>query len=1028
MNIVCFGQQNWDYCWTAKQQLMTRLARRGHRVLYVDPDWDRSARGARESLALLRRSRRANLHELLAGRLHRFTYRYVPALGWRLNVQRYRRQLGRIVQELHFTEPVALALRPDALAAMDAVAPVARVYYAVDEWTAFGGYSDAERAQLRNSEEQMLRRTDLALAVSPRLHERMRRVQPNCFRLVNGADTEHFAPERALRLRPHPVLDGIPRPRICLLGQIDERVDLELLLTLARARPDWQLLLVGRVVRVDVTALAALPNVHLLGYHAYEELPRILRDVDACMLPYRSTELTESCDPLKVYEYLAAGKPVVAVPLEGLRSCREGIRFAQGPAEFLATLDAVLADPQRDVEQRLAIARQHDWSRRADELLERLEQARRSAKARPPRGVRGHELHRLPGAPEDYDDYGFRGRRVAIGSFRGRCVWWATRLLGRGYHALRLLARAARGRPARIRRILVVRHAYLGDLVVFTAALQALRSAYPDARIVLGVQRGMNVAGLITNGRLVDEVQELDFLADPSRLRKLLGIARLFATGYDAVLFGLGFFLREEAFFAGAPYCMGIYNGHAWQRLLSRALPLDRTQHEVDVNVRLVEMLAGRTLPVPPPRLFTDEMFGRKQLVPLLARLGVPSDAPLLAIHPGARKASRRWPLERFAEVARRILLQRPALHVVLLGVPSERPLAMRLIQQLPDGLRTRVHNAAAMTDLPALIALVQRCRAVLCNDSGIMHLTRTVGTPLLALLGPENDARWGPYRDGPGPAVALRMVVPCSPCARKICEHHLCMRSLDVDLVHEHLVQLLAQAAARPGRSAEAAAAAVDHPVVVHRLSRSFGELAAAGFELPAVSVVNAPPQLAHLLLGGPARPGTWRRRTAPIDAAYPSIEAIQVAAAAATLPAEDRGVALLADSDPATAWRELLALVSGELLAVAEPDESWGAGEIAEHVAALLRQPLAVASVTRPDGNDATRSGRGLLRLTHLQSLIGDWLAETQERSTDGAREPLLAWLERRHIVMRIAVPPLRGGDRNRERPAAHAYDEAI
>lgn len=1004
MDVVCFGQQDWDHCWTGKQQLMTRIARRGCRVLYVDPEWDQRAQGVRANAARLRDGIDGCVRELEAGRLLHFRYRAAPALGWRLNRRRYLAQLRALVRRLHFTEPVAFALRPDAGPAMDAIDPALRVYYAVDEWSAFGGLRDDERQLLRRLEDELLQRIDLAIGVSPRLFERFRRTAPAAMLLECGADAMHFSPQRAMRLASHPRLAELPRPRIGFIGQVDDRLDEELVLQLARARPRRQIVLVGRVTKTArVDALAREPNVHLLGYQPYDELPRILRDLDVCILPYRSTELTESCNPLKVYEYLAAGKPVVATPLEGLRVCRGEIALARGAAAFTAEIDRALADPTTGRERRLALARRHDWSQRVDELLRELHAALRERRRKPPRGIGSRELARLPAAPETYDDYGFRSRQVAIGTFTGRAAFAMSRGIGRLARGVRFLARCATGRPAAVQRILVVRHTYLGDLVVFTSALQALRAAFPRARIVLGVQRGMGVRDLVATGGIVDDVLELDFMRDDSRLRRLAGIARLVLSGYDAVLSGLGFFLREEAFFAGAPKHYGIYNGHAWQRLLTRALPLDTSEHEVDVNVRLVEMLAGRALPTPLPRLFVDEAAGSAGCDALLRRLGVPDGAPLLVVHAGSRKASRRWPRERFIEVLRRVLAQRPELHVVLTGVASERPLCEEILAGLPPGVRSRAHDVAGTTEVATLVHLLRRARAALCNDSGVMHMARTLGTPLLALLGPENDQRWGPYRLGPGPAIAVRTVVPCAPCSRRTCDLHMCMRSLAVDTVLGHLDRLLDRAAEdhRTLASNGSPAAAdgdgdVDlHELELHRSRLGFADLAAAGHELPLVSMVAVPAQRAGTLLGSPAPgadAGTDPAAGTPRhpDPDYPRIEIVE--------PGERD----LAAVDSAAAWRQLVGATAGELIAVAEPGHEFATGEIAEHVAALLRQPLAVASLTRANGAGAPR--RGVLRIDALPSTIAAWRSEAPRRT-------LLDWLDRHQPVMRVSAPVARG-----------------
>jgi UDP-galactopyranose mutase len=249
MNIICFGQQDWSHCWTGKQQLLTRLARRGHRILYVDPTWSREPRRLPDELRVLVSSRPPGLREVGPGTLFVHRHAFLPSLGWRLNVRMHRVALARLVRALHLPGAVALVMRPGDADRVDAVRPAARVYFAVDEWTEFPGYRAEERLRLRADEEEQLRRAHLALAVSPRLVQRFRELCPRVELLENGSDCEHLAPASLARAAPDPEIAALPGPsgpRIGFIGQVDERLDQELVRALALARPAWQLVLVGR--------------------------------------------------------------------------------------------------------------------------------------------------------------------------------------------------------------------------------------------------------------------------------------------------------------------------------------------------------------------------------------------------------------------------------------------------------------------------------------------------------------------------------------------------------------------------------------------------------------------------------------------------------------------------------------------------------------------------------------------------------------------------------------------------------------
>jgi glycosyltransferase involved in cell wall biosynthesis len=383
MDVVCFGQQNWDFCWTGKQQLMTRLAARGHRVLYVDPDLDLDTHALADVVRSVAPIVTGLAPREIAPRLWVFTHRYSPILRWRLSVRRFASVLRGCLERLGLERAICLTQWPRALPLSDLAPFAARVHYAIDEMTAYGGLPEAERLRTRALETELVRRSHRTLAVSPRLVARLREIQPDTWLLPSGADTEHFAPQRTAASSPLPELARLPRPLFGFVGQIDERLDPELLLAVAR-HCEGSIVLVGRVKPgVDVSALAACERVHFLGYRPFPALPAVLRDLDVCMVPFRRNALTDSSSPLKVYDYLAAGKPVVSVPLEGLLECACVVRLAETPGDFASAVAACLADPDTDRDRRLAVAAANSWEHRTDALEEHLgsalDAARRSA-------------------------------------------------------------------------------------------------------------------------------------------------------------------------------------------------------------------------------------------------------------------------------------------------------------------------------------------------------------------------------------------------------------------------------------------------------------------------------------------------------------------------------------------------------------------------------------------------------------------------------------------------------------------------
>ena len=377
-DIVCVGFADWDTdLWTNQHHLMSRLARE-NRVLFVESlglrqpqlagrDVKRIARRLRRGLAPPRAVDGLHVLSPLVIPLHRFAA--VRALNRRLLpllVRRATRRLG-------FERPILWAYVPQAEALLDALDPSLVVYHCVDDIAAQPGI---DGASFRASETRFATRAELVLASAPSLAERMRTLNGNVLFAPNVADTPLFA--RALE--PGPVdaaLDALPHPRIVFTGAVvATKLDVPLLIELARARPQWSFALVGPVgagdPRTDVSALSAEPNVHLLGARRYEQLPDVLRGADAGLIPYARNELTDGIFPMKVYEYLAAGLPVVATELPSIAGVPE-IAIAPDAAGIAALLDDALAhdDPARRAERSRA-AQAHSWDARLAEIADAI--------------------------------------------------------------------------------------------------------------------------------------------------------------------------------------------------------------------------------------------------------------------------------------------------------------------------------------------------------------------------------------------------------------------------------------------------------------------------------------------------------------------------------------------------------------------------------------------------------------------------------------------------------------------------------
>ncbi|MBV9202576.1 MAG: glycosyltransferase [Alphaproteobacteria bacterium] len=249
--------------------------------------------------------------------------------------------IAKLFRDCHIDAPVLWYYTPMALQSADGIAAAVTVYDCMDELSAF---QDAP-PELRRLEADLLRRADIVFTGGMSLYEAKRTQHPNVHAFPSAVDVEHFGKARAMLPDP-PDQTKIPWPRLGFFGVIDERLDLELIAALARLRPNWHLILVGPIVKIDPESLPKADNIHYLGRQSYEELPAYMANWNAAMMPFARNMATRFISPTKTPEYLAGGKPVVATPIVDVVrrwSHLEAVRIAQTAAEFAAQADAALA-------------------------------------------------------------------------------------------------------------------------------------------------------------------------------------------------------------------------------------------------------------------------------------------------------------------------------------------------------------------------------------------------------------------------------------------------------------------------------------------------------------------------------------------------------------------------------------------------------------------------------------------------------------------------------------------------------------
>jgi glycosyltransferase involved in cell wall biosynthesis len=239
------------------------------------------------------------------------------------------------------------------------------IYHCVDDYAEFSG---VKGESLRRSERELMKVADLVFVSSKQLWRERVKFNPRTYFVPHGVDLTHFS--RALN--PHLAVPGdivnVRPPIIGFFGLVADWVDLDVVADVARARPDWSFVLIGRCI-TDTKVVTKLPNVLLLGQRPYESLPAYCRAFDVGIIPFRVNNLTVRANPLKLREYLAAGLPVVSTPLPEVTKYAEVVRVAEKSEEFVREIEQALKEREEPfVRTRLAAMKRESWESRVEEF------------------------------------------------------------------------------------------------------------------------------------------------------------------------------------------------------------------------------------------------------------------------------------------------------------------------------------------------------------------------------------------------------------------------------------------------------------------------------------------------------------------------------------------------------------------------------------------------------------------------------------------------------------------------------------
>ena len=339
-DLICFSHLRWDFVFQRPQHLLKRAAGDRRVFFFEEPILDDGPT-------------RLDISESEGGVLV-----VVPHLPKGVGSQAaVLRDLVRHMIDSHKIEDYVVWYdTPMALSFTNDLNPKAVIYDCMDQLSAFESTSQS----LRHLEEDLFQKADVVFTEGRGLYSTQHSQHDSLHCFPCSIDRDHFMSARTIQGEPSDQ-KNIPHPRLGFFGVIDERFAVELLDAIAEARPEWQFILLGPVVKVDLETLPKHNNIHYLGSKSYQDLPRYLAGWDVALLLLANNEATKFIGPAKTLEYLAAGKPVVSTPIIRPYGEMHLVEIAKGPGEFIVAIERVLNQQVRS-----------EWLNRVDDFLSRL--------------------------------------------------------------------------------------------------------------------------------------------------------------------------------------------------------------------------------------------------------------------------------------------------------------------------------------------------------------------------------------------------------------------------------------------------------------------------------------------------------------------------------------------------------------------------------------------------------------------------------------------------------------------------------
>ncbi|MCS5640648.1 MAG: glycosyltransferase [Candidatus Marinimicrobia bacterium] len=374
--ILISNQMLDDRYWTSKQYITMELIK-NNRVLYVEANYSfgkllSGMIGKKWPVVPFGRLQYENDNLSVLTPYPRLPYRnHFQWIGW-LNQKLLLAKIRRATKKLNFVHPLLWTFLHQTANMIGKLDESVAIYHCVDDWSVLlpmAGMGEPKR--IRKDEKKLISCVDVVFRVSAKLLDYYKIPNTKVFDISNGVDIDLFNPERYLDESLHDDMKNLPRPIIGFSGSFGKWIDVELLIQVSRRYEEVSIVIIGlNEKNPNIHKLKPLENVHFLGMKSRKKVPQYISGFDVCLMPFNHTEVGKGLLPLKMFEYLALGKPVVAISSEVLEQFEEVLYLADDNDAFVQEIEnAMVHDDRKNLVSRREWALKYSWKNRVSKYL-----------------------------------------------------------------------------------------------------------------------------------------------------------------------------------------------------------------------------------------------------------------------------------------------------------------------------------------------------------------------------------------------------------------------------------------------------------------------------------------------------------------------------------------------------------------------------------------------------------------------------------------------------------------------------------